>query len=120
MAPGRKSDPTSSSWKRRDKFGPDSLSGPEAGFLAATLACLAAWGISQAVLPSDMAMPIVAIFFLALACVLGLVASHHRGMDPAVVTYADAAGALALIGLFAAATIDPDQLVRLVESRTEH
>jgi hypothetical protein len=31
------------------------------------------------------------------------------------VTYADVAGALTLIGLCAAATIDPDQMVRLVE-----
>ena len=35
-------------------------------------------------------------------------------MNPANVTYADVAGALTLIGLFAAATIEPEQLVRLV------
>jgi glutamine phosphoribosylpyrophosphate amidotransferase len=67
-----------------------------------------------------MTMPIVATLFLALACVLGLVAWRHRGEDAAGITYADAAGALTLIGFFAAATIDPDQLVWLVESRTEH
>ena len=115
---GRKNNPAGSPWRRLDKLG--SLSGPEVGFLAATVACFGAWGISQAILPSDMTMPIVATLFLVLACVLGLVAWRHRGADPAGITYADAAGALTLIGFFAAATIDPEQLVRLVESRTEH
>lgn len=95
------------------------MSGPRAGFLGATLTGFAAWGISQAMLPFDMVMPFVATLFLVLAALLGLVAWRHRDMDPADVTYADAAGALTLIGFFAAATIDPDQLVRLVESRTE-
>ena len=40
-------------------------------------------------------------------------------MDPDNVTYADVAGALTLIGLCAAATIDPEQMVRLVESGRE-
>ena len=117
---GWKNNPAGPSWRRRAKSGAGSVSGPEAGFLAATVACLGAWGFSQTMLPPDMTMPIVATLFLALACVLGLVAWRHRGTTPAGITYADAAGALTLIGFFAAATIDPEQLVRLVESRTEH
>jgi hypothetical protein len=71
-------------------------------------------------LPSGMAMPIVATLFLLLACMFGAVAWRHGGWTGTGITYADAAGALALIGFFAAATIDPDQLVRLLESRTDH
>jgi hypothetical protein len=119
MASGRKNNPIGSWLKRRDHFPGIGLSGPQAGFFGATVTGFAVWAVSFALLPAEMVMPVVATLFLVLAAVLAGVAWFNRGMDPAQVTYADAAGALTLIGFFAAATIDPDQLVRLVESRPQ-
>lgn len=93
------------------------LSGPQAGFLGATVIGFAGWGASLVLLPPDMVMPAVATLFLVMAAALAVFAWLYRGTESAQVTYADAAGALTLIGFFAAITIDPDQLVRLVESR---
>ena len=93
--------------------------GPELSFAAATFAGFAAWGAAKGTLPPDLIMPLVATLFLVLSAALAVVAWRHRGMDPNHVTYADVAGALTLIGLCAAATIDPEQMVRLVESSHE-
>ena len=72
------------------------------------------------ILPPGLIMSAVATVFLAFAAALAMVA-WRREVDPDQVTYTDVAGALTLIGVCAAATIDPDQLVRLVEGgRTEH
>ena len=64
-------------------------------------------------------MPVIATMFLTFAAGFAVVAWRRRRVeDPTRVTYADVAGALTLIGLFAASTIDPDQLVRIVESQS--
>jgi hypothetical protein len=89
---------------------------PELGFAAATVLGFGAWGISSATMTSDLVMPIVATLFIAFAAVFGLIACFQRGADPTRVTYLDVAGALTLIGICAAATIEPEQLVRLVEA----
>ena len=60
-------------------------------------------------------MPIVSSLLLVFAGAFGVIAWRRGRMNPDNVTYADVAGALVLIGLFAAATIEPDQLVRLVD-----
>jgi hypothetical protein len=85
-------------------------------FGGAVLLGFAVWGISRAALSADLVMPLVSTAFFVLAAALGLVAWRHRGMDPSRVTYMDVAGALTLIGVFAAAAIEPEQLVRLVAS----
>ena len=90
--------------------------GPEVAFGGAVFACFAAWGASSVTLPPDLIMPVVATLFLAFAAVLALCARRERNPESGHVTYADVAGALTLIGLCAAATIDPDQMVRLVET----
>ena len=96
------------------------MSGPELAFAGATLAGFAAWVASSMTLPPGLIMPAVATLFLALAAALSVTA-WRRKTDPNHVTYADVAGALTLIGICAAATIDPDQLVRLVGGgRTQH
>lgn len=115
MARGRKNDPTELLGRRRLPV--RGLSGPQAAFLGGTLSGFMAWAAARATLPVDMVMPIVATTFLILAAALALVAWRRRSLDPTQVGYLDAAGALTLIGCFAATTIDPDQLVRLVESR---
>jgi hypothetical protein len=87
--------------------------GPQALFAAAAVAGLALWVASRALLSPDAVVPVVATLFLALAAVVGVIAYRGR-MNPDNVTYTDVAGALTLIGLCAAATIDPEQMVRLV------
>jgi ABC-type Mn2+/Zn2+ transport system permease subunit len=90
---------------------------PEWGFAAATLATFAAWAATSATMASDWVMPIVASVFFAFAAAFGFVAYWQRSRaDLTRVTYADVAGALTLIGICAAATIDPEQMVRLVET----
>ena len=94
------------------KVAPRFRRGPELAFAGATLAGFAAWAASSVTLPPGLIMPAVATVFLAFAAALAMVA-WRREVDPDQVTYADVAGALTLIGVCAAATIDPDQLVRL-------
>jgi hypothetical protein len=88
--------------------------GPQVGFAAATFAGFAAWSGLIVSLPGEWIMPVLATMFLTFAAGFAVIAWRRRGEDPNRVTYADVAGALTLIGLFAASTIDPDQLVRLV------
>jgi hypothetical protein len=103
---------TSSRWNHGGSVGIR----PEWGFAVATLITFSAWAATCATLASDWVMPIVASLFFAFAAVFGLVAFWQgRGVDFSRVTYADVAGALTLIGICAAATIDPEQMVRLVE-----
>ena len=90
--------------------------GPQVGFAAATLAGFAAWSGLIVSVPNDMIMPVLATMFLVFAAGFAVIAWRNRDEDPTRVTYADVAGALTLIGLFAASTIDPDQLVRIVET----
>ena len=90
---------------------------PEWAFAAATLATFAAWAATSATLAPDWVMPIVASLFFVFAAVSGLVAYWQSSrIDLTRVTYSDVAGSLTLIGICAAATIDPEQMVRLVET----
>jgi hypothetical protein len=91
--------------------------GPQIGFAAATFAGFAAWSGLIVSVHSDLVMPLIATMFLVFAAGFAVMAWRNRGEDPTRVTYADVAGALTLIGLFAASTIDPDQLVRIVADR---
>jgi hypothetical protein len=88
---------------------------PEWGFAAATIASFTAWGFASARLSPDVVMPLVATMFLGFAVLFGLAALRHRRPDPERVNYADVGGALTLIGICAAATIEPEQLVRIVD-----
>ena len=94
------------------------MSGPRAGFLAATVVGFGALGLARAFLSADAVMPVAATAFLILAVMMAAIAWANRGADAAQVTYMDVAGALTLVGFFAAMTIDPDQLMRLVEARS--
>jgi hypothetical protein len=109
-SPLRAARPTTTEGSRRQTLG------PELAFGAAVFASFATWGASTVTLPPDLIMPVVATLFLGFAAVLAMFARRDREPGSGQVTYADVAGALTLIGLCAAATIDPDQMVRLVES----
>jgi hypothetical protein len=92
----------------------DNRSRAELVFAGAVLLGFTVWGIARAVLAVDLVMPLVASTFLVLAAALAMIAWRHRGMDPNRVTYTDVAGALTLIGAFAATAIEPEQMMRLV------
>ena len=96
--------------------------GPRLGFGVAVVISFAAWVVSRATLPADMVMPLFATLLLLFAATFGAIAWWRGRMDPGGVTYLDVAGALTLIGLCAAAAIDSEQMLRLVQSgstRTE-
>ena len=86
--------------------------GPQLGFFAATFAGLAAGTGLFVPVPAHLTMPVIATTLLAFAACIAVFAPRHR--DESRVTYEDVAGALTLIGLCAAATIDPEQLTRIV------
>lgn len=89
--------------------------GPRAVFVGTVVVGFAAWGIIQATATPDLVMPLVATLFFVLAVVVGPLAWLRRGMSPLDVTYTDVVGALTLVGVFAAAAIEPEQMVRLIE-----
>jgi hypothetical protein len=101
---------------RRFSPGPWRL-GPPAAFAAAVLSAFAVMLLGAATLPRDVVVPLTSMLLFAVAGAVALVAwSHGRPSRQAQhVTYWDVAGALTFIGICAAALVDPDQLLRLVE-----
>jgi hypothetical protein len=91
------------------------VTGPAAGFLAVLFVALGAATISYAALTADHVMPVVATVFLAFAVAFGALAWWRGRMDESGVTYRDVAGALTLIGICAAATIDSEQMIRIAQ-----
>lgn len=89
---------------------------PRLGFAVAILACAVVWVVSRQTLSPDAVMPAVSTVLLGFAALFGVVAWRRGRMDSANVTHADVAGALTLVGLCAAATIEPDQMMRLVQA----
>jgi hypothetical protein len=89
--------------------------GPGAGFLAVLCVALSAAAIAHATLTADHVMPVVATVFLMFAIAFGAFAWWRGQMDERGVTYRDVAGALTLIGICAAATIDPEQMIRVTQ-----
>ena len=93
--------------------------GPQFGFATATIAGFAVWAVANATLSQDAVMPVVATLFLIFAAAFAVIAWLRGWMDPNGVTYRDVAGVLTLIGICAAATIDSDQMIRLMQSSRE-
>jgi hypothetical protein len=78
-------------------------------------ATVVVWIGAAVSLHNDLVLPLVAglLFFLAAATALFAWCRRH-GNDPRQLTLWDVAGALVLIGIGAAALVEPDQLLRLV------
>lgn len=89
--------------------------GPQIGFAAAILLGCIGWTAARATLSPDAVVPAMCTLVLAMAGVFWLVARRQKWTDANNVNYLDVAGALALIGICAAVTIDPEQMVRLVQ-----
>jgi high-affinity Fe2+/Pb2+ permease len=94
--------------------------GPQITFAVAVLIAFAVLAISTTMLPSDFVFPFTSTLLFVLAGLVALVAwsrEHPSAQAQAndQVTYWDVAGALTFIGICAAALIDSDQMVRLME-----
>lgn len=98
--------------QRRDPAG----IGPWCAFAAAIMTASVIWTGLIAAIPAGLAAPIAVTLLFGFAAGLVLLSRSLRGEDATRITYADVAGALTLIGLCAAATIDPEQLTRIVAS----
>ena len=99
--------------------GPRAL-GPPIIFAAAALSAFSALAWLATALPRDFVLPLTSTLLFVLAGAVGLFAwsrgrlsEQHRTAPQ--VTYWDVAGALTFVGICAAALVDPDQMLRLVE-----
>lgn len=90
--------------------------GPQMFFAGALVLAVAAWAFVNRHLHIDLSMPVAATLLLAAAAFASVIGRYRRDSGPHCVTYWDVAGALTLIGISAAATIDPEQFVRAVET----
>ena len=92
--------------------------GPQVAFAASVVAAFAVLAVATLTLPGDLALPLTSTLLFVLAGLVALIGWSGRVADRddarAPVTYLDVAGALTLIGIFAAALVDPDQMVRIV------
>ena len=91
--------------------------GPQVAFAVSIFAGLVAWISLRITLAADLVAPMVATLLFVFAAALAGVA-WRGGENVARVTYGDVAGALTLIGLCVAATIEPEQVVRIVASHS--
>ena len=89
---------------------------PRLLFGAALTLTLVSCAIAARLLPPGWAIPLGVTVIFALAGGMALLAWRRRDNDRDQINCWDVAGALTLIGVCAAATIDPEQIVHLVES----
>jgi hypothetical protein len=86
-------------------------------FAVVILAGFALWTVLAMARGGDLVLPLVSAFLLCSAGLIAIVTWRHaQARDWRNVTYWDVAGALTLIGIGVAALVEPDQMVRLVES----
>ncbi len=90
--------------------------GPQVMFAAALVAGIATWIITERTFSSDHALALVATLLFGLAALAALVAWSRGATGRHRLTYWDTAGALTFIGIGAAALIDPEQMLRLIET----
>ena len=94
------------------------LHGPEIMFSAAVLASFAVLAFATlAAFPGHFALPVTSTLLLASAGLAALIARlRESGPGGGRVTYWDVAGALTLIGISAGTLVDPDHLLRIIDS----
>jgi hypothetical protein len=107
--------------KRLARRGQGWISGPIAVFATAVVTGFAALTLCAAVFSRDLALPLASALFFAFAAAVVIGAWRCERASASAVTYWDVAGALAFCGICAAALVEPDQLVRLVDgAQREH
>jgi hypothetical protein len=91
--------------------------GPQVTFVAAVALAFAVATASAILLHRVFALPVISTLFFVLSGLVAFLAwGRPRPSDQDRLTYWDVAGALTFIGICAAAQVEPDQMVRLVEA----
>jgi hypothetical protein len=91
--------------------------GPDLAFASALFAAFGAWAFGTYLLPAEFVLPFVVILLFVLACFAAMVALRRPARTEASrLSYWDVAGAITFVGICIAALVDPEHLVRLVES----
>jgi hypothetical protein len=91
--------------------------GPQVLFGIAVTAAFAVLAGAVTALPGALVEPAASTLLLVMAAAAALAGRlRGSGVDAARVTYWDAAGALTLVGIAAAALVDPDQLVQVFDA----
>ena len=89
--------------------------GPSLTFFAAIAATASVAGTAGRVLSPDHMLPLIAASLFVFAAASAVFGWRQRKARPnAALTYWDVAGALTLIGVCAAALVDPEQMVRVM------
>jgi hypothetical protein len=91
--------------------------GPQVLFGIAVFAAFAVLAGAVTVLPNALVAPVASTLLLVMAVAAALIGwLREGGADVARVTYWDVAGALTLVGIGAAALVEPDQLARVFDA----
>jgi len=93
---------------------PQPTVGPQVALTGALAVVLAVATLVHRTLPGDALMPAVSLLFFVIAAVVALFA-WRRPSPERQFCYSDVAGVLIFIGIFIAAQVEPEQMVRLVE-----
>ncbi len=90
--------------------------GPHVAFLGSVLLAFFLLAMPGHTLPPDLAMPAAVTLLFGLAALVAVAAWRHPRSITSGLNYWDVAGALVLIGIALSALIEPEQMVRLVET----
>ena len=91
--------------------------GPQVLFGIAVFAAFAVLAGAVTVLPNALVAPVASTLLLVMAVAAALIGwLREGGADVARVTYWDVAGALTFIGICVASTVEPNEMVALIEA----
>lgn len=94
--------------------------GPSLAFLVAVAATVAVAVIAARALHWDYVLPLISTALFILAAIAAALGWRRRKGQQASLTYWDVAGAMTLIGIFAAALVEPEQLMRVLTDTRTH
>ena len=90
--------------------------GPPAALASAIAAGCAMWFYVARNHTAEMLLPAIATMFFALAALLAAIA-WNRATSQSALNYRDVTGLLVMLGICAAAAIEPDQMVQLLQGK---
>jgi hypothetical protein len=90
--------------------------GPPAILAGALATGCAVWFYVSRSFAHEMLLPAIATLFFALAAVLAAVA-WNRATSQSAISYRDVTGLLVLFGICAAAAVEPDHMVQLLQDK---
>jgi hypothetical protein len=95
------------------------LTGPAVAFFCSVIIVFIVYATVPRAVPAAMVVPAIAALLYLLAAAAALIGWWtHENRKAGHVTYWDVAGALTFIGIGLSALVDPEQMVRLIETLT--